>query len=137
MNDDQLRALLEDTRTIAVVGASTNPDKPANRIPRQLMDMGFTVIPVTPSAEEVLGQKAYPTLADVPVDIDIVDVFRPPAEVPGIAEQTVEVGASVLWLQKGITSEEAGRIASDAGVTFVEDTCLGSTSRRLLQTGSA
>lgn len=133
MDDDGMRALLEDTRTIAVVGVSTDPAKPSHRIPRNLIAMGFQVIPVHPSANEILGQKVYRTLADIPVEIDIVNVFRPPAEAPGIAEQAVEVGATALWLQSGITSEQAKSIATDAGLAYVEGTCIGETSRRLLK----
>ena len=131
MTDDELRAILDRSTTVAVVGASTDPEKAANRIPAELLEAGFTVIPVHPKADEILGQRAYPTLADVPVAIDIVDVFRPGDEAPGIARQAADVGAKTLWLQLGITSPEAASVAADAGITFVEDTCIGQTVRRL------
>ena len=131
MNDTDLKALLEGATTIAVVGASTNPDKAANHIPAGLIRAGYTVIPVHPTAGEILGQTAYASLADVPVPIDIVDVFRPPAEAAGIAEQAGAVGANAVWLQAGITSEEAAAVARQAGITFVEDLCIGETSKRL------
>lgn len=130
-DDQDLRHLLEKATTIAVVGASTNPEKASNRIPGSLIKAGFNVIPVHPSADEILGQKAYPTLADIPVPIDIVDVFRPPAEAGAIAEQAVAVGAGALWLQAGITSEEAREIATEAGLDYVEGICIGETTRRL------
>ena len=131
MTDTELRALLEGATTIAVVGASTNPDKAANHIPEVLLRAGYTMIPVHPTAEEILGQTAYSSLADVPVPIDIVDVFRPPAEAAGIAEQAVAVGAKAVWLQAGITSEGAAAVARHSGVAFVEDLCIGETSKRL------
>ncbi len=131
MTDAELRTLLEKARTIAVVGASTNPDKPSNHIPDLLIHAGFQVIPIHPSAAQILGQTAYPSLADVPVNIDIVDVFRPPAEAAGIAEQAVAVGANAVWLQQGIASKGAALVAKEAGLFFVEDLCIGVTVKRL------
>ena len=131
MTDDELRELLEGVTTIAVVGASTNPAKASNAVPKFLIEAGYTVIPVHPAADEILGQTAYPTLADIPVPVDIVDAFRPAAEAPGLADQAVAIGAGTLWLQLGITSAEAGRIAEQAGVTYLEDICIGATTRRL------
>ncbi len=131
MKDSKLRALLDGATTIAVVGASADPDKTANHIPALLIRAGYTVVPVHPAAAEILGQPAYRTLADVPVPIDIVDVFRPSGEAAGIAEQAVAVGAKALWLQAGISSSDARRIAKRAGITFVEDLCIGATSERL------
>lgn len=131
MNDRKLRALLEGATTIAVVGASTNPDKAANHIPELPLKVGSTVIPVHSTAEGILGQTTYPSLADVPVPIDMVDVFRPPAEAKGIAEQAVAVGAKALWLQAGIVSADAAAVARQAGIAFVEDLCIGATATRL------
>ncbi|WP_206448452.1 CoA-binding protein [Agrococcus sp. KRD186] len=131
MNETELRALLERSPTIAVVGASTHPAKAAHRIPAILIEAGFTVIPVHPTATEILGQRAYPTLAEIPVPVDLVDVFRPAAETPGIARQAVEIGAPALWLQLGIVSAEAAEIASSAGLDYVEDACTGALVDRL------
>ncbi len=131
MNDDELRTLLEGSTTIAVVGASTDPHKPSNRIPALLIEAGYTVIPVHPSASEILGQRAYPSLAEVPVHADIVDVFRPADETPGIARQAVDIGAKTLWLQLGIASSEAASIATASGLNYVEDRCIGETVQRL------
>lgn len=131
MSESELRALLESSTTIAVVGASTHERKAANRIPRWLMKAGFTIIPVNPSADEILGQKAYRTLADIPVPVDIVDVFRPAEEAAGVAEQAAAIGAKTLWLQLEIRSEEARAIAEAAGMNFIEDNCLGVTVNEL------
>ena len=119
------REILEQASTIAVVGMSNNENKAAFAIPAGLQSAGFTVIPVNPNAEEILGQKSYPSLADVPATVDIVNVFRPAAEAPGIAQQAVDIGAKALWLQKGLTSPEARKIAETAGLAYVEDLCIG------------
>ncbi|MEO7349802.1 MAG: CoA-binding protein [Terrimesophilobacter sp.] len=131
MTDPDLGEILKKSTTIAVVGASSNEKKAANRIPRWLLNAGFTVIPVNPSAEEILGQRVYKTLADIPVPVDIVDVFRPAGEAEGVAEQAAAIGAKTLWLQLGITSNEARDVAEDAGMNFVEDNCLGVTVNEL------
>jgi len=128
MTDPRLGELLNEATTIAVVGASRHEKKAAHRIPRRLLKAGFTVIPVNPHAEEILGQKAYHSLADIPVPVDIVDVFRPSDEAAGVAEQAAAIGAKALWLQMEITSEEARDIATKAGMDFVEDTCIGVTT---------
>jgi predicted CoA-binding protein len=131
MKDTELRALLEGATTIAVVGASTDPAKAASKVAAGLINAGYTVVPVHPTATEILGQPAYPTLADVPGPIDIVDVFRPSAETPAIAEQAAAINAGALWLQLGITSPDARQIAHEAGMTYLEDNCLGTTAQRL------
>jgi hypothetical protein len=131
MNDDELRSILENATTIAVVGASNDPAKPSNRIPKYLLSVGFVVVPINPTATEVLGQLSYPTLNDVPISIDIVDVFRPGDEVPDIARSAVAIGARTLWLQVGVTSSDGKRIAEEAGLAFVEDRCIGETTRKL------
>jgi len=122
--------LLARARTIAVVGFSSDPAKPSHSAPMELVNHGWQVIPINPTVEEVAGLRAYPALADVPVPIDIVDVFRPAAEAPEIARQAAAAGAGALWLQLGITSDEARAIAGDAGMSYVEDLCAGALARR-------
>lgn len=131
-SDDDLRRLLTDTRTIALVGASSKPDRPSHGIMRKLLSVGYHVIPVTPRDAEVLGQKAYATLADIPEPVDLVDVFRRSEDTPPIAADAVQVGAKALWLQSGIASDEAAAIASAGGLTVVMDACIG-TLHTLLQ----
>lgn len=121
----ETRAVLEKYSVVAVVGISTNPSKAAHRIPKTLKQAGFKVIPVNPTAEEVLGEKAYPTLADIPDQVDIVDVFRPSEDAADIAREAVKSGAKALWLQIGITSDEARTIALDAGLDYIENRCMG------------
>lgn len=131
-SDDALRAILEDTRTIAVVGASGSPQKDAHEIPAYLQTQGYTVIPVNPAHDELLGREAVDGVRAISADVDVVDVFRPASEAPAIAQAAVDVGARVLWLQLGITSDEAAAIAEDAGLTVVMDRCMGATHRRLV-----
>jgi predicted CoA-binding protein len=116
--------ILSEASTIAVVGASRYPEKVAHSVPRQIMRHGWTIIPVNPSMPEVWGVTCYPALADVPVSIDLVNVFRPSADAPEIARQAVAAGAKALWLQQGITSAEARAIAEAAGMDYVEDQCI-------------
>jgi len=129
--DDELIEIYRTTRTIAVVGASATDGKAANRIPAYLQSQGFRIIPVNPFETEVLGEPTVGSLDEVPEPVDVVDVFRPADEAPGIASGAVRVGAKVLWLQEGIVSEEAATIARDGGLTVVTDLCMGVTHRRL------
>ena len=122
---DVIRRLYEESRSIAVVGASPDPSKLAHTIPAYLQSQGYRIIPVNPRHEEVLGETSYPTLLDVPHEVDVVDVFRPADETPGIARTAAQIGARALWLQVGIVSDEAERIAGEAGMLFVEDHCMG------------
>ncbi|MGH7620604.1 MAG: CoA-binding protein [Gemmatimonadaceae bacterium] len=129
--DDELRAILTSARTIAMVGASSKRERPSFGVMKILMGAGFRVIPVTPKETSILGQKAYPSLAEIPEKVDIVDVFRRAEETPAIADEAARIGAKVLWLQLGIASEEAASRAQAAGLTLVMDTCIGQTTHRL------
>jgi predicted CoA-binding protein len=116
--------ILAESNTIAVVGASRDPGKVAHSVPRQIMRHGWHVIPVNPYADELWGVRCYPTLADIPEHVDLVNVFRPSADTPPIARQAVEIGANALWLQQGIASAEAREIALAGGLDYVEDHCI-------------
>ena len=132
LSDDELRRVYADAQVIAVVGMSGDDSKPSHTIPRYLQSQGYRVIPVTPKGGEILGERAYPSLADIDgIAVDVVDVFRPADETPDIARQAVEIGADVLWLQSGISSDEAERIALENGLRVVMDTCMGMTHARL------
>jgi uncharacterized protein len=124
-SDDALRELLTSARTIAVVGASSDPGKPSHGIMKKLLAVGYQVIPVNPRETAVLGQKAYPALGDVPEKVDIVDVFRRAEDTPAIADEAVAIGAKTLWLQLGIASDEAAARARAGGLTVVMDNCIG------------
>jgi predicted CoA-binding protein len=126
-----VREILERSVSVATVGASTNIDKPAGGVPHHLKKIGFRVIPVNPNASEILGVKSFPSLLDVDEPVDIVQVFRPSQDAPDLARQAVEVGAKVLWLQLGIRSDEARRIALEGGLEYIEDRCMEQETRRL------
>ena len=117
------REILGSAKTIAVVGASRNPDKAGGSVPEGLQRRGFRIIPINPYADTLFGEKVYRTLLEVPEQIDLVDVFRPSADAPEIARQAVAVGAKALWLQEDIRSEEARKIAESAGLEYIEDEC--------------
>ena len=131
--DEVLRRLLADARTIAVVGLSSKPDRPALDIASFLQEQGYRIVPVHPRETEVLGERAYPALGDIPADlhVDIVDVFRRAEQTPDVARDAVAAGASTLWLQLDIVNEESGRIASDAGLAVVMGICIKQTIMRL------
>jgi predicted CoA-binding protein len=126
-SDEEIRQLLTTSRTIAMVGASAKPDRPSHGIMKILMRAGYNVIPVTVRDAEVLGKRAYKSLGDIPERVDIVDVFRRAEDTPAIAEEAREIGARALWLQLGISNEEAARIATEAGMMIVMDKCIGVT----------
>ena len=115
--------VLASARTIAVVGASRDPRKAGGSVPEGLQRRGFRIIPINPFADVLFGERVYRTLAEVPENVDLVDVFRPAADAPEIARQAVAIGAKALWLQEDIRSEEARRIAEEAGLDYIEDEC--------------
>ena len=129
--DDVVETILRRYSTITVVGASDAPTKAAHRIPRHMQAHGWRIIPVNPRGGTIVGERAFATLADVAEPVEFVDVFRPSAQTPDVARQAVAAGASALWLQLGIASDEARRIATDAGLLYVEDRCLLVEQRRL------
>lgn len=130
-DDEVLRSILSTSRTIAIVGLSSNPESYSFEVGGYLRHRGYRIIPVNPHETEVLGERAYPSLRDVPEPIDAVNVFRRPGETPEIARQAVEVRARVLWLQSDIVNDEARRIAEEAGLGVVMGVCIRTTHRRL------
>ncbi len=128
---EEIRKIYEDTKTIAVVGISGDETKAAHTVPRYLQRQGYRIIPVNPRGGEILGEKVYEKLADIGEPIDVVEVFRPSEETPGVAKDAVTAGAKVLWLQEGISSDEADRIASEGGLKVVMDRCMGATHFQL------
>jgi predicted CoA-binding protein len=124
--------ILRESRTIALVGASPNPEKPSHSVMRYLITQGYKVIPVRPlDCDEVLGIPCVATLADIDEPIDLVDVFRRPEHCPAHAREAVEAGAKAVWLQLGIRSDEARRIATEAGLDYVEDACTAIVHRQM------
>src|SRR5262249_34869542 len=116
--------ILRDSITIAVVGASRDPDKVAHSVPAQIQRHGWRVIPVNPYVDELFGQRAYPILAEIPEPVDLVNLVRPSDQAADIVRQAVEIRAHAVWLQQDIVSDEARRIAEEAGIDYVEDCCI-------------
>jgi predicted CoA-binding protein len=134
VTDEELRKLLLDTKVIAVVGLSANPDRPSNQVAWYLHHQGYRLFGVNPDSKDpdVFGIPMLPSLDQVPEPIDIVDVFRRPEHTPPVARDAVAAGARALWLQLGIASAESRSIAEYAGLAYVEDRCLKVDHARLL-----
>jgi hypothetical protein len=130
-NDEIAEQILRAYDTITVVGASASPEKPAHYVPEHMQQHGWRIVPVNPSADQILGEPVYRTLADVPGPIGLVNVFRPSEATPDVARQAVAAGATALWLQLHIASDEAREIAESAGLLYVENRCLIIEQRRL------
>jgi predicted CoA-binding protein len=124
MGDDLIGKILSDTRTVAVVGLSSREERPSNGVARRLVEAGFDVIPVNPTEGEVLGRKCYRSLDEVPVPVDLVDVFRRSAEVLPVAEAAVRIGARYFWMQEGVENGEARALLEKAGIAVVENRCV-------------
>ena len=133
MNSDrEMKDILLSTKTIASVGLSGNQEKESYWIASYLQEQGYRIIPVNPTAREILGEKAYPNLESVPDKIDVVQVFRKPEDVPPVVEDAIKVGAKVVWMQEGIVNEAAAQKAREAGLQVVMDACMRATHRRLI-----
>ncbi|MDP9295549.1 MAG: CoA-binding protein [Actinomycetota bacterium] len=132
-SDEELRSILDDAKTIAVVGLSSKPHRDSHGVARYLQRAGYRIVPVNPKESDVLGERAYSTLADIPsdVEIDVVDVFRRAEDTPPIAQAAADRGAKVLWLQDGIVNDESRAIAEGAGLTVVMGTCMMREHQRL------
>ena len=121
---EEIRALLERVRSIAVVGLSPKPDRPSHKVASALQRFGYRIIPVRPMAKEILGEKVYPDLASVPEKIDLVDVFRAPDQVDEVIDACIALRLPAVWLQDGVVNEAAAQRARDAGLTVVMDRCV-------------
>lgn len=131
-DDEALKELLTRVNTIAVVGLSADPSKASHNVARYLRDQGYRIIPVNPSVDKVLDEKSYPDLKSIPDPVDVVDVFRRREFVPEVADDAVAIAAKVLWLQLGITHDEAAHKAAKAELVVVQDACMKQEYERLL-----
>jgi predicted CoA-binding protein len=122
-SNEAIKKILEDCRTIAVVGLSSSPARASNGVAGYMKREGYKIIPVNPREEHVLGEKSYPTLADVPIKIDLVDVFRRSEEAGKVVDEAIKVGAKAVWLQEGVIDHAAAQRALDAGLLVVMDRC--------------
>ena len=121
---DPIADLLKSSKTIAVVGMSANPEKDAHTVPKLLVEKGYHVIPVNPTASEILGLKVHKSLAEIKEHVDIVDVFRPGPECDKVAEEAIKLKPRAIWLQLGITNARAKQITEAAGIQYIEDRCI-------------
>jgi len=119
-----LEKIFKDSKTIAVVGLSSNPVRPSYSVARYLQSQGYKIIPVNPKEKEVLGERSYPDLISIPEKVDLVNIFRRSEEVPPVVEQAIKIKAKVVWMQEGIVNEEAAKKAYDAGLTVIMDRCM-------------
>ncbi len=121
--DTELKRLFETVRTIAVVGCSPRPERPGHYVAKYLQDLGYRIIPVNPGQTEILGEKCYASLRDIPEPVDMVDCFRRAEDIPPVVEDAIAIGAKFVWMQLGIVNEEAAQRAIDAGIEVVMDRC--------------
>jgi predicted CoA-binding protein len=126
-----IRTILTTSKTVAVVGISPDSERASHRVASYLQSVGYRIVPVRPDGEEILGEKVYRSLRDIPFQVDIVDVFRKPEAVPPIANEAIEIGAGTLWLQEGVANPEAEAMARKAGLAVVSDRCMLKEHRRL------
>jgi predicted CoA-binding protein len=134
-----LRSLLGEAQVVAVVGISSKPWRASHEVASYLQQHGYRIVPVNPNEEEVLGERVYPSLPDIPKDVqvDVVDVFRRAEHTPEVARHAVAIGARMLWLQEGIVSEEAARIAAEGGLEVVMGVCIMKVRERLMARGGS
>jgi hypothetical protein len=134
MEENEIKKILSNSKTIAVIGISPKEDRPSYRVASYLQSKGYRIIPVRPDGEEILGEKIYPTLSEIPkeINVEVVDIFRKSEDVPPIVEDAIQRGARVVWMQEGVIHQEAGEKAEKAGLTVVMDRCMKKDHQRLL-----
>ena len=128
-----IESIFNTTSTIAIVGLSENANRPSNRVGNYLINNGFEVIPVNPNLESVLGQKCYPDLIQIPVQVDLVNIFRRSEYVKPVVEEAIRIGVKSVWMQDGVKNDEAAKLASDAGVLVIMDDCIYRQHKRKVQ----
>lgn len=131
MTEQEIRHILLESKTIAVVVMSAKPRRPSVEVPLYLRDQGYRIIPVNPRATEIEGMKAYPDLLSIPEKVDLVEIFLRPEEVPPVVEDAIKIGAKVIWMQEGIVNQAAAARAERAGLIIVQDMCMRVAHRYL------
>jgi uncharacterized protein len=132
VSDSALRGILESAKTVAVVGLSDKPGRDSYLVAEYLLRHGYRIIPVNPTVQEVLGEKSYASVTDIPEKVDIVDIFRKPEAVGPVVDEAIAAGAKVVWMQLGIRNEEAADKAERAGLRAVQDRCMKIEHGRLI-----
>ncbi len=135
MKDDEIKDVLCNSKTVAVVGISPKDDRPSYIVASYLKSKGYRIIPVRPDGEEVLGQKVYHSLMEIPrdVEVDVVDIFRKSEDVPPVVEEAIQRGVKVVWMQEGVIHKEAGAKAEKAGLKVLMDRCVKKEHQRLIK----
>jgi predicted CoA-binding protein len=121
---DEIKGILERSKKIAVVGLSPKEDRDSHRVAKYLMENGYEIVPVNPGQKEILGQKCYKTLEEIPYPVDVADLFLNPTRVPAVVAQAINKGVGVIWMQLGVIHNEAAQKAREAGVKVVMDQCI-------------
>lgn len=131
MSPDQVKQILLDTKTIAVVGMSSRADRPSHDVPKYLKEHGYQIVPINPNAQEILGEKAYPNLLAIPPElkIDTVQIFLRSEEVLPVVQDAIKIGAKAIWMQEGVRNEQAAVRAEEAGLLVVQDRCMRAAHR--------
>ncbi len=134
MKEEEVKSTLSSSKTVAIVGISPKPDRPSYIVAAYLQSKGYRIIPVRPDGEEILGEKVYHSLMEIPkeIEVDIVDIFRRSEDVPPVTEEAIRKGAKVVWMQEGITHQEAGDRAEKAGLKVVMDRCIKKEHQKLV-----
>jgi uncharacterized protein len=130
--DNEIKEILLNNKTIAIVGLSDNPEKDSNKVGKYLKENGYKIIPVNPGRDEILGEKSYPDLASIPEKVDIVDIFRSVDAIPGIVDEAIKIKAKVVWMQLGLAHKESANKAQNAGLKVVQSKCLKMEHSRLI-----
>jgi len=129
--DQKLKEILAQTKTIAVVGLSPEPDRPSHEVAAYMQKQGYKIVPVRPGVDKILGEKAYASLKDIPFEIDLVDIFRKPDAISAIVDEAIEKKAKAVWMQLGLEHNEAAQKAVTHGLKVVQDRCLAVEHKRL------
>lgn len=135
MDIDLEEQIFEDSKVIAVVGLSPNPNRPSNRVGGYLKGNSYTIIPVNPTADVILDEKSYPDLSSIPIAVDIVDIFRKSEEVLPFIEEAIKIGAKTIWMQEGVINEEAAELARNAGLRVIMNRCMMKEHQRIYNSG--
>ncbi len=133
--DDEIRELLQKSKKIAIVGISRKEDRDSFKVAKYLKEHGYQIIPVNPVYEEVLGEKCYKSLSDIPFEVDIVDIFRRPDAIPPIVDEAIKIGAKAVWMQLGLAHNESAKKAREAGLQVVQSKCIKIEHAKLLREG--
>ncbi|MFN4245937.1 MAG: CoA-binding protein [Brevinematia bacterium] len=133
LDDETIKNVLVGAKVIAIVGLSPKEDRPSNSVAKYLKGMGYRIVPVNPGYDEILGEKSYKKLSDIPFQVDIVDIFRRSEEVLPVVEEAIKLKPKCIWLQLGIVNDEAKKLAQENNILFVQDKCIKLEHQRLIK----